>query len=79
MPLSDAEFEAAIARAASLLSASRAPLIGGLGADVAGIVAAFRLAGKLRTVVDHAGGEAALRDQTVLRDAGLMLVILGTG
>jgi formylmethanofuran dehydrogenase subunit B len=77
MTLSDAEFEAAIARAARLLSASCAPVIGGLGADVAGIVAAFRLAGKIRAVVDHAGAEAMLRDQAVLQDAGLMLVSPG--
>ena len=57
MPMSDAEFESAVARAGALLRASRAPVIAGLGADVAGIVAAFRLARKLGAAIDHAGAE----------------------
>jgi formylmethanofuran dehydrogenase subunit B len=72
--MSDPEFDAAVARAAKLLRASKAPVIAGLGADVAGIVAAFRLAEKLGAAIDHAGAEWALRDQAVLQDVGLMLV-----
>ena len=75
--MSDAEFETAVARAGAFLRASRAPLIAGLGADVAGSVAAFRLARNLGAPIDHAGAEWALRDQAVLQDIGLMLVSPG--
>jgi formylmethanofuran dehydrogenase subunit B len=77
MPMSDADFDAAVARAAKLLRASKAPVIAGLGADVAGIVAAFRLAEKLGAAIDHAGADWALRDQAVLQDIGLMLASPG--
>jgi formylmethanofuran dehydrogenase subunit B len=74
MPMSDTELESAVARAGALLRESRAPVIAGLAADVAGIVAAFRLAEKIGAAIDHTGAEWALRDQAVLQDAGLMLV-----
>lgn len=75
--MSDAEFTDAVSRAADLLRASRAPVIAGLGTDVAGIVAAFRLAEILGAAVDHAGAEWALRDQAVLQSTGLMVASPG--
>lgn len=73
----DAEFDDAVSRAAKILQAGKAPVIASLGADVAGIVAAFRLAEKLGAAIDHAGAEWALRDQAVLQDIGLMVVSPG--
>src|SRR6185436_4187176 len=70
----DAELDDAVTRAARLLRESNAPVIAVLGVDVATIVGAFRLAQRLGAVIDHAGAEAALRDQAVLQDIGLMLV-----
>ncbi len=73
----ETELSDSVARAVRLLRASRAPVVAGLGADVAGIVAAFALARKLGAAIDHAGAEWALRDQAVLQDIGLMLVSPG--
>jgi formylmethanofuran dehydrogenase subunit B len=70
----DAELDDAVTRAARLLGACNAPVIAIHDADVAGIIAAFRLAERLGAAIDHAGAEAALRDQAVLQDIGLMLV-----
>ena len=75
--MSNAQFDEAVERAARLLSKSRAPVIAGLGADIAGIVAAFRLAEKVGGTIDHMAAESALRDQAVLQDVGLMLVSPG--
>jgi formylmethanofuran dehydrogenase subunit B len=49
-------------------------VIAGLEADVAAIVAAFRLAEKLGAAIDHAGSDWLLREQEVLQSAGLMFV-----
>jgi formylmethanofuran dehydrogenase subunit B len=75
--MSESEFEAALEEAAALLSASAFPLIAGLGADVAGVVAALRLAERLGGAVDHAASGPALREAAVLHDVGLMGVSPG--
>lgn len=59
----------AVAEAAALLGRGRVA-IGGLGADVAGVEAAIRLARRLGATVDHAHAAPALRDLSVMRQAG---------
>ena len=68
-----AALEAAIAKAASLLSASRLPVIAGLGTDVAGARAAIKLAQSVGGVVDHMHSDGLLRDLDVMREAGMMV------
>jgi formylmethanofuran dehydrogenase subunit B len=68
-----AALDAATAEAARLLSASRMPVIAGLGADIAGARAAIALAERLGGVVDHMHSSAVLRDLAVMREAGLMV------
>ncbi|MGH6925024.1 MAG: hypothetical protein ACRED5_14925 [Propylenella sp.] len=75
--MSDREFDDAVKRATRLLAVSRAPVIAGLGADAAGVVAAYRLAEKLGAPIDHGAADSALRHQAVLQDFGLMLVSPG--
>jgi formylmethanofuran dehydrogenase subunit B len=65
--------EAAIARAAELLAASRFPVFAGLGTDVAGTRAAVALARRLRGAIDHMNSSPYLRDLDVMREAGMML------
>jgi formylmethanofuran dehydrogenase subunit B len=72
--MSGAELEEAIGEAARILSAARQPVIAGLGTDIAGVVAAFRLAEKIEAAIDHDVAESALRQLSVLRDMGMMLV-----
>ena len=50
------ELEAAIAAAARVLAASRQPLFGGLGTDVAGARALYPLACRTGAICDPAGG-----------------------
>ena len=68
-----AALDAAIAEAASLLAASRLPVIAGLGTDVAGARAVIKLAQSVGGVVDHMHSEALLRDLNVMREAGMMV------
>jgi formylmethanofuran dehydrogenase subunit B len=65
--------ERALAEAAELLTASRCPLIAGLGTDVAGARAAISLAERIGGVVDHMNADTLLRDLAVLRETGMML------
>lgn len=62
--------DAAIAQAARMLDASRLPVIGGLGADIAGTRAAVALAERIGGVIDHMHSDAVLRDLAVMREAG---------
>lgn len=64
---------AALSEAAKLLEACRAPVVAGLGTDIAGARAAIRLAQRLGAVVDHMSSEAILRDLAVMREAGMMV------
>jgi formylmethanofuran dehydrogenase subunit B len=65
--------EAAVAAAAALLGAARAPLIAGLGTDIAGAQAAVALAARIDAVLDHAEAAALLRDLDAMRQGGLIL------
>jgi formylmethanofuran dehydrogenase subunit B len=67
------ELQAACAEAARLLDASRAPVIAGLGTDIAGARATIALAQRLGAVIDHMSSDTLLRDLEVLRDAGMMV------
>lgn len=62
--------DAAIVAAADLLAAARAPIIGGLGCDVAGLRAAIALAEQVGGIVDHMASAGAGRNVRVLQDAG---------
>lgn len=62
--------ENAVAEAARLLSASRAPLITGLATDVDGVLAALTLAERIGATVDHERSDALFRNLAVLRRFG---------
>jgi formylmethanofuran dehydrogenase subunit B len=64
----------AVDRAARLLAAARFPVIAGLGADIAGVVAALKLAEKIGAAIDHDAAESHLRLADVIRSSGLMFV-----
>jgi formylmethanofuran dehydrogenase subunit B len=69
----DSADDAAIEKAARLLAAARLPVIAGLRADVAGVVAAVRLAERLGGAVDHAAAEPQLDMHAALSAIGLMI------
>lgn len=60
----------ALDRSASLLREARAPVFAGLATDVNGMRAALALADRCGATLDHANGEAMLRNQLVLQDSG---------
>ena len=66
----DCDIDTAIAAAARLLAASRQPLFGGLGTDVAGARALYPLACRLGAICDPAGGAALLHGLRALQDRG---------
>ncbi len=68
--------EAAVARAAAILSDAQLPLIAGLATDVAGMRAAIMLADHLGAVVDGISS-AALGNILALQDRGWMTTTLG--
>ena len=68
-----ATLQEAVASAAALLRTSRAPLIAGMGADMAGTRAAILLAEKLGAAFDHMHAGHVLADLAALRSAGAML------
>jgi formylmethanofuran dehydrogenase subunit B len=68
-----ASLEAAVARAAEILSRARLPVVAGLGADVAGASAAILLAERLRGAYDHMHSNEIFTDLDVLRQAGAMM------
>jgi formylmethanofuran dehydrogenase subunit B len=70
-----AELPGAIARAADILAASRAPVFS-VAADIAGTRAVLRLADRLGGVVDHPGSEALFRNLRVVQDAGAFTTTL---
>lgn len=65
--------EDAINEAARMLGASRLPVIGGLGTDIAGARAAIKLAARVGGMIDHMHSAEVLRDLDVMREAGLLL------
>ncbi|MET3915737.1 formylmethanofuran dehydrogenase subunit B [Variovorax sp. OAS795] len=66
----DGDLDTAIAAAASLLAASRQPLFGGLGTDVAGARALFALAWETGAICDPAQGTALMQGLRALQDRG---------
>jgi formylmethanofuran dehydrogenase subunit B len=64
---------AALSEAANVLAKCRAPVVAGLGTDIAGARAAIALAQRLGAAVDHMHSEAVLRDLAVMREAGMMV------
>ncbi len=66
----------AIAAAAKLLSDAKAPLIAGLGTDVAGARAALALADRIGAVVDHMNMPAKLRNILTLQNGGWITTTL---
>lgn len=72
----DISMDDAIAEAARLLGASRAPLIAGLAADVEGVLAALSLAERIGATVDHERSDALFRNLSVLRRFGWSVTTL---
>ncbi len=62
--------DAAAAAAAACLAASRQPLFGGLGTDVAGARALYRLACTTGAICDAGAGEALMNGLRALQDRG---------
>jgi formylmethanofuran dehydrogenase subunit B len=65
--------QAAISEAGKLLAACRAPVLAGLGTDIAGTRAVIALAQRLGGAVDHFHSGTVLRDLAVTREAGMMV------
>jgi formylmethanofuran dehydrogenase subunit B len=65
-----ATLEAAVGAAADILAQSRQPLFGGLGTDVAGARALYRLACTTGAISDAAGGAALMHALRALQDRG---------
>jgi formylmethanofuran dehydrogenase subunit B len=65
-------FEAAILRMRELLTGARAPVVSGLGADVAGMRAALRVAARLGGALDFCRAPGTAPFLTALIDKGLM-------
>ncbi|MDM0103500.1 formylmethanofuran dehydrogenase [Variovorax sp. J22R24] len=65
-----ADLADAVAVAARILAACRQPLFGGLGTDVAGARAVYRLACKTGAICDAAGGAALMQAVRSLQDRG---------
>ncbi|WP_240980102.1 formylmethanofuran dehydrogenase [Ramlibacter agri] len=65
-----ASLEAGLAEAARRLAQWRQPLFGGLGTDLAGVRALFRLALRTGAICDHADGEALAAGLRALQDRG---------
>ena len=66
----DCDLAAAVAAAARVLAASCQPLFGGLGTDVAGARALYRLACATGAICDPAGGAALMHSVRALQDRG---------
>ena len=74
-----ASLDDAVAAAASLLRASRQPLFGGLGTDVAGARALYRLACATGAICDAAQGAALMHGLRALQDRGAVHHHAGRG
>ena len=68
--------DAAIAAAARVIEASRQPLFGGLGTDVAGARALYTLAARTGAICDAAGGAALWHGLHALQDRGAFTTTL---
>ncbi len=72
-----ADFEAALSAAIRLLRASKRPLFSGLGSDVQGLRALFKLAERCGAVVDHMHSGALNSSLRVLQSLGWHTTTLG--
>ncbi|WP_025597055.1 formylmethanofuran dehydrogenase [Burkholderia sp. WSM2230] len=72
----DADFDAALARAAHILSTARRPLFGGLATDVAGARALYTLAAGCGAILDHQHGDALSAATLALQDRGSFFTTL---
>lgn len=66
----DCTLDDAVDAAARLLAASRQPLFGGLGTDVAGARSLYRLACRTGAICDASGGDAAMHVTRARQDKG---------
>lgn len=71
-----ASLEEAITAAAGILRRAKQPLYGGLGTDVDGMRAIFRLAERTRGYLDHMHGEAMAANYRVLQSRGWITTTL---
>ncbi len=69
--------EAALAAAASRLAGWRQPLFGGLGTDVAGARALYRLAAITGAICDHADGATLMHGVRAVQDRGQYIATIG--
>ncbi|HET7865712.1 MAG TPA: formylmethanofuran dehydrogenase [Burkholderiaceae bacterium] len=72
----DCTIDEAVAAAARLLAASRQPLFGGLGTDVSGARALYRLACRTGAICDAAQGAALMHGVRALQDRGSFFTTL---
>ena len=72
-----ATLDAALAAAASRLAGWRQPLFGGLGTDVAGARALYRLAARTGAICDHAEGDALMHGVRAQQDRGVYYTTIG--
>lgn len=72
----DGSLDEAVAAAARLLAASRQPLFGGLGTDVSGARALYRLACRTGAICDAADGAALMNTLRALQDRGSFFTTL---
>jgi formylmethanofuran dehydrogenase subunit B len=70
------DLDTAVSAAARILAGSRQPLFGGLGTDVAGARALYRLACETGAICDAARGSELMQGQRTLQDHGGFLTTL---
>lgn len=71
-----ATLDAALAAAAQRLKGWRQPLFGGLGTDVAGARALYRLAARTDAIADHADGATLMHGVRAVQDRGQYITTL---
>lgn len=73
----EAPITQAITHAAQWLATWRQPLFAGLGTDVAGARALYRLAARTGAILDHADGDALFHGLRAIQDRGQYIATLG--
>lgn len=72
-----ATLDMALADAATRLSSWRQPLFGGLGTDIAGSRALYRLAARTGAICDHADGATLMHGVRAMQDRGQYIATIG--
>ena len=72
-----APLDEALATAAQRLATWRQPLFGGLGTDIAGARALYRLAARTQAICDHADGATLMHGVRAVQDRGQYITTLG--